>query len=104
MNGFENVVFPHIRYIGGSKSKKDRSGYYMGGEPEENHSRLVVGKKYSLSYLWYSPDRNTPRYFVWVCKSEEINEHGANRYVNVDLKNFGSKADLRERRINEIIY
>ena len=49
--GFEELTFPHVRYIGGSKSKKDRSGYYMGGETEENHSRLVVGKQYSLFYL-----------------------------------------------------
>ena len=101
--GFEELSFPHVRYIGGSKSKKDRSGYYMGGETEENHSRLVVGKQYSLFYLWYSPDRNTPRYFVWTCKSEEINEHGTNRYANVDPKNFGTKSDLRERRINQIL-
>jgi len=101
--GFEELTFPHVRYIGGSKSKKDRSGYYMGGETEENHSRLVVGKQYSLFYLWYSPDRNTPRDYVWACKSEEMNEHGTNRYANVDPKNFGTMADLRERRINQII-
>ena len=101
--GFEELSFPHVRYIGGSKSKKDRSGYYMGGETEENHNRLVVGKQYSLFYLWYSPDKNTPRDYVWACKSEEIIEHGNNRYANVDPKNFGTMADLRERRINQII-
>ena len=97
------MVFPHVRYVGGSKSKKDRSGYYMGGEPEDNHGSLVVGKQYSLQYLWYSPDRNTPRKYVWACKSEEINEHGSNRYANVDPKNFGTIADLRDRRITQII-
>ena len=97
------MVFPHVRYVGGSKSKKDISRYYMGGEPEENHGRLVVGKQYRLQYLWYSPDRNTTRKYVWACKSEEINEHGFNSYANVDPKNFGTIADLRDRRINEII-
>ena len=101
--GFEELAFPHIRYVGGPKSKKDISGYYMGGEPEENHGRLVVGKQYKISYLWYSPDKNTPRDYVWACKSEEISEHGTNRYANVDPKNFGTIADLRERRINQII-
>lgn len=104
MNGFENVVFPHIRYIIGNETKNSRLRYYLGGEPPENDCRLTVGKEYTVSFLWYSPDAKTDRKYVWTCKSEEINEHGTNRYVNVDPKNFGTKSDLRERRINEIIY
>lgn len=96
MNGFEGARFPHIRYIDGSKSKKDRSVYYMGGEPDENHRRLIFGKEYSLSHLLYSPDRNTPREYVWTIKQDD-------KYYNVDPNNFGTIVDLRERRINQII-
>jgi|LauGreDrversion4_2_1035121.scaffolds.fasta_scaffold82487_2 hypothetical protein len=103
MSDFENLLFPHIRYIGGSKSKPDKIGYYMGGEPEESDRSLIVGKEYKLSYLWFSPNKEEYRKYVWACKSEELTEHGSKKYVNVNPKNFGTIADLRERRINQII-
>lgn len=96
MNGFEGARFPHIRYIDGSQSKKDRSGYYMGGEPDENHRVLIFGKEYNLSHLLYSPDRNTQREYVWTIKQDD-------KYYNVDPNNFGTIVDLRERRISQII-
>ena len=103
MSDFENVAFPHVRYIGGSKSKKDKTGYYMGGESEESDSVLILGKEYKLSYLWFSPNSEEKRRYVWACKSEELTEYGSKKYVNVDPKNFGTIADLRERRINQIL-
>jgi hypothetical protein len=95
MSGFENLVFPHIRYVSGSISKKPKKGFYMGGEPDEN-SVLVVGKKYDISYVWFSPDRETKRKYVWSVKQD-------NKYYNVNPKNFGTIADLRDRRINQIL-
>ena len=100
---FDNTFMPHIRYIIGNKTKNSRLRYYLGGEPPENDCRLTVGKEYTVSFLWYSPDAKTDREYVWACKSDEVNELGNNTYANVDPKNFGTKADLRELRINEII-
>ena len=95
MSGFENLVFPHIRYVSGSINKKPKKGFYMGGEPDEN-SVLVVGKKYDISYVWFSPDRETKRKYVWSIKQD-------NKYYNVNPKNFGTIVDLRDRRINQIL-
>lgn len=67
----------------------------MGGEPDEN-SVLIVGKQYNISYVWFSPDRETKRKYVWSVKQD-------NKYYNVNPKNFGTVADLRERRINQIL-
>jgi hypothetical protein len=44
----------------------------------------------------YSPDRNTPREYVWTVKQDD-------KYYNVDPNNFGTIVDLRERRINQIL-
>ena len=95
MSGFENLVFPHIRYMSGSITKRPKKGFYMGGEPDEN-SVLVVGKQYNIRKIWFSPDRETYRKYVWSVKHD-------NKYYNVDPKNFGTIADLRERRINQIL-
>ena len=94
MSDFENVVFPHIKYISGI-TKNGKTGYYMGGESEEN-SVLVVGKQYKISYHWFSPNRETKREYVWSVKEDD-------KIYNVDPKNFGTIADLRERRINQIL-
>lgn len=67
----------------------------MGGETDEN-SVLVVGKQYNISYVCFSPDRETKRKYVWSVKQD-------NKYYNVNPKNFGTVADLRERRINQIL-
>ena len=67
----------------------------MGGESDEN-SVLVIGKQYDISYVWFSSDRETKRKYVWSVKQD-------NKYYNVNPKNFGTVADLRERRINQIL-
>jgi len=103
MSDFENVTFPHIKYITGSSTKKSKKGFYMGGEPEESHRALIVGKEYELNYVWFSPSREEKRKYVWACKSEELTEYGSKKYANVNPKNFGTIADLRERRINQIL-
>lgn len=95
MNGFERLILPHIKYLPGRVTKKAKTGYYMGGEPDEN-SVLVVGKEYNISYHWFSPDRETERKYVWVTKQDD-------KLYNVDPKNFGTLSDLRDRRINEIL-
>lgn len=95
MSDFENLIFPHIRYVSGPITKRPKKGFYMGGEPDEN-SVLVVGKKYDISYVWFSPDRETKRKYVWSVKQD-------NKYYNVNPKNFGTIADLRDRRINQIL-
>ena len=95
MDGFERLILPHIKYLPGRITKKAKTGYYMDGEPDEN-SVLVVGKQYNISYVWFSPDRETKRKYVWSVKHD-------NKYYNVDPKNFGTLSDLRDRRINEIL-
>ena len=96
MSDFENVVFPHIRYMSGPDAKSAKIGlFYMGGEPDEN-SVLIVGKSYDLSNHWFAPDRETKRKYVWSVKQD-------NKYYNVNTKNFGTIADLRDRRINQIL-
>jgi hypothetical protein len=102
MNGFENVTFPHIKYITGPITKKSKKGFYMGGEAEES-PKLIVGKEYELNYVWFSPSREEKRKYVCACKSEELTEYGSKKYANVNPKNFGTIADLRERRINQIL-
>lgn len=96
MNGFENLVFPHIRYMSGPDAKSVKIGlFYMGGESDEN-SVLIVGKSYDLSNHWFAPDRETKRKYVWSVKQDD-------QYYNVNPKNFGTIADLRDRRINQIL-
>lgn len=95
MNDFENMAFPHIKYLPGRITKRPKKGFYMGGEPDEN-SVLIVGKQYDISYVWFSPDRETKRKYVWSVKQD-------NKYYNVNPKNFGTIADLRDRRINQIL-
>ena len=94
MSDFENVVFPHIRYMSGSINKQVKTGYYLGGEPDEN-SVLIIGKKYDISYLWFSPDRETKRKYVWSVKQD-------NKYYNVNPKNFGTIVDLRDKKLNSL--
>ncbi len=103
MSDFENLTFPHVMYITGPITKKSKKGFYMGGESKET-PKLIVGKEYELNYLWFSPNKEEYRKYVWACKSEELTEHGSKKYVNVNPKNFGTIADLRERRINQILY
>jgi hypothetical protein len=96
MSDFENVVFPHIRYMGGPEVQNAKIGlFYMGGEPDEN-SILIVGKSYDLSNHWFAPNRETKREYVWSVKED-------GKIYNVDPKNFGTIADLRDRRINQIL-
>lgn len=96
MNGFENLVFPHIMYMIGPEVQQAKIGlFYMGGEPDEN-SDLIVGKSYDISNHWFSPDRETERKYVWTTKQDD-------KLYNVDPKNFGTLSDLRDRRINEIL-
>ena len=96
MSDFENIVFPHIMYIPGPEAQKAKIGlFYMGGEPDEN-SILIVGKSYNIYNSWYAPNRETKREYVWYVKEDR-------KIYNVDPKNFGTIADLRERRINQIL-
>jgi len=99
MSYFENHTFPHVMYIPGQEEQeeqKDKIGlFYMGGEPDEN-STLIVGKRYDISNHWYAPNRETKREYVWCVKQD-------GKWYNVDPKNFGTIADLRESRINQIL-
>lgn len=95
MGDFMNLQFPHIRYIIGPQVKRTLLRYYMGGEPEEN-SKLKIGHEYSLNYLWYSPNNETKRSYVWVVKVD-------GEFYNVNKGNFGTKVQLRNKRINIIL-
>jgi hypothetical protein len=98
---FDKLKFPHIKYISEmqSKSKEERTLYYLGGEPEFNHKRLTVGKVYELRTALYSPNSNVERVSVWMCSDDEDN----GKVCQIDIKNFGTFADLRNNKIESII-
>ena len=98
---FEDFKLPHIRYISEmqSKSKEDRTLYYLGGEPEENHSRLTIGKIYEIRTASYSPISYVERVSVWICSDDE----NKGKVCQIDPDNFGTFADLRDKKINKII-
>ena len=66
---FDKIKFPHIKYISEiqSKSKEERTLYYLGGEPEENDSRLTIDKVYELRTASYSSSNDVERVSVWIC-------------------------------------
>jgi hypothetical protein len=91
--------FPHIKYMTDPKRSKSKQLWYMGGEPEENHKRLTVGKKYNLYTVLYSERSEDKRKKVWVCGDDE----NQGKMCRINLKNFGFKSDLRNKKINEIL-
>jgi hypothetical protein len=98
---FDKIKLPHIKYISEiqSKSKEERTLYYLGGEPEENNSRLAIGKVYELRTASYSPSSDVERVSVWICSYDE----SKGKVCQIDLKNFGTFTDLRNKKINQII-
>ncbi len=98
---FDKLKFPHILYISEmqSKSKEERTLYYLGGEPDENHNRLTVGKIYELRTASYSPSSNIMRTSVWICSNDE----GRGKVCQINPINFGTFAELRDKKINQII-
>ncbi len=98
---FDKLKFPHIKYISEiqKKSKEERTLYYLGGEPEINHSRLTVGKVYELRTASYSPSGDVERVSVWICSDDK----DKGKVCQIDTKNFGTFADLRNNKIESII-
>lgn len=98
---FEDLQFPHIKYFSElqSKSKEERTLYYLGGEPDENHSRLTVGKVYELRSASYSPISDVDRVSVWICSDDE----NKGKVCKINPINFGTFADVRNKKINQII-
>ncbi len=88
---FDKLKFPHIKYISEiqSKSKEERTLYYLGGEPEEIDSRLTIGKVYELRTASYSTSNDVDRVSVWICSYDEskgkvckINNRNRNNRIN----------------------
>ena len=98
---FNKIKWPHIKYISEtkSKSKEKRSLYYLGGEPEENHNRLTVGKVYEIRTALYSPISDIKRVSVWICSDDENN----GKICQINTINFGTFDELRNRKINMIL-
>ena len=98
---FDKLKFPHIKYISElqSKSKEERTLYYLGGEPEENHIRLTVGKGYELRTASYSPSSDVERVSVWICSDDE----NKGKVCQINQKNFGTFAELRNKKIEEVL-
>jgi hypothetical protein len=98
---FEDLQFPHIRYISEiqSKSKEERTLYYLGGEPEEIQSRITVGNVYEIRTASYSPSSDVERVSVWICSDDE----NKGKVCQINPINFGTFADLRNEKINQII-
>ena len=103
MKGRNDILLPfdmpHIMYI--SDRNGERIGlWYLGGESEENHKRLTVGKLYNLNTRLYSPSRDIERVRVWTTEDDD----NRGKMCRVDLINFGTLSDLRDRKIDSIIY
>jgi hypothetical protein len=94
----ETFFLPHIKYIS-SHEGKTKSRYYLGGEPEINHSRLTVGKLYNLRQALFAEKPEDKRIVFWICSDDE----NKGKVCQIDLKNFGTKSDLRDRNINIIL-
>jgi hypothetical protein len=95
---FEEINFPHIMYLNDPDGERIAL-WYLGGEPEENHKRLTVGKLYNLSTRLYSPSRDTLRVRVWTTEDDE----NRGKICKIKLENFGTLADLRNKKIEQII-
>ena len=98
---FGDFKLPHIRYISEmqSKNKEERTLYYLGGEPDENHNRLTIGKIYEIRTASYSPISDVERVSVWICSDDE----NKGKVCQIDPDNFGTFADLRNRKIDQIL-
>ena len=98
---FDKLKFPHIKYISEiqSKGKEERTLYYLGGEPEENDSRLTINKVYELRTASYSPSSDVYRVSVWICSDDE----NKGKVCQINPINFGTFADVRDKKINQII-
>jgi hypothetical protein len=94
MNGFENVVFPHILFFGlvQTLELKDRILIYKGGEDYN----LIIGNEYILEEKNYSPNKETKRVAVWTIKDED------NKIVIVDKNNFTTLTEWREDKLNDL--
>jgi hypothetical protein len=101
MNGFEGFITPHIKYMSEyqGKPESERTLYYLGGEPEENHQRLTVGKQYVVRTASYSESRDIERVSVWICSDDE----NKGKVCRINLNNFGNFADLRNEKIEQIL-
>ena len=95
-------IIPHIKYIAEiqSISKEERTLYYLGGEPDENHIRLTIGKKYEVRTASYSESSDVDRVSVWICSDDDGNK---GKVCQINPKNFGNLADLRNKKIEKII-
>lgn len=92
---------PHIKYISEiqSLSKEERTLYYLGGEPEINHCRLTIGKSYELRTASFSESPDVERVSVWICSDDE----NKGKVCQINQKNFGTFAELRNKKIEQII-
>lgn len=94
---FDKIKFPHIKYISEiqSKSKEERTLYYLGGEPEENDSRLTIDKVYEIR----TASNDVERVSVWICSDDE----NKGKVCQINTNNFGTFADVRDKKIDQII-
>ena len=110
---FDAFLFPHVRYINVPENLNPTSKhlYYLGGEPPDNDSKLIIGKLYELTTVLYSEDETQNRKRVCVCTSHIptsltcsiLGRDLDNKYCRVNIKNFGTIADIRDRKIEEVI-
>jgi len=92
---------PHIKYISEIQtlSKEERTLYYLGGEQEINNSRLTIGKSYELRTASFSESSDIERVSVWICSDDE----NKGKVCQINQKNFGTFAELRNKKIEEVL-
>lgn len=94
------MIFPHVKYLPDVLDNLENfkeNLFYFGGEPDKNHSRLTVGKQYNPYTVMYAENYSMERIRVYVCTGDDKSK------LRVDIKNFGTVSDLRDRKINAIL-
>lgn len=93
MKETNETVILHIEYIFlyGDKSE---ILFYLGGD---NIDTLTVGKEYSILWAQYAEKIGDLRVGVWSCHDD------LNKPIQINMENFGTISDLRNRKIDNII-
>ncbi len=91
-----NYFFPHVKYLSHPLGEILLL-YYLGGELDIN-SRLTVGKLYNIRRTFFSETSEDQRTEVWICDGDD-----ENKICQINLNNFGTKSDLRDKNINTIL-
>lgn len=98
------IDFPHVRFIGDINTDFCEL-YYLGGDPmiicqTKEIVKFIIGKLYRLRTVLYSESSKDERCRVWICDVQSLTYAGS---CIVNLEDFGTLSDLRDKKIDKII-